>query len=96
MIAGHPPGGSATALYSMTERRYTPLDQSAGHTIWLRDSKRLLFDEKNGLHIINIQTRERHRVLSVAPQTLNTRFSLSPTTTTPSITGSTRRKPIFG
>ena len=62
----------------MTERRYTPLDQSAGHTIWLRDSKRLLFDEKNGLHIINIQTRERHRVLSVAPQTLNTRFSLSP------------------
>jgi Tol biopolymer transport system component len=77
MLVGFPPGYAPLTLYSINDRTYTVLGHE-GHAVWLRDGKRLLFDEKNALNLFDIRTRAFHVVLSAEPYVLNSRSSLSP------------------
>jgi hypothetical protein len=92
MIAGHPPGGSATTLYSMTERPWTnpPVTQfgfvtASGFCL----TKRMRY-------ISSIFRHGSATACSPWRPRRSTPVFRFPLTTRPSITGSTRRKRIFG
>lgn len=78
LAEGFPPLARHVVLYSLVDKTYSPLTTSGDHAVWLNDSRRLLYEDRNEIHLIDVPTRKSHKVLSVAPFALNSRFSLSP------------------
>ena len=60
------------SIYSLTTRRFTRLYDSeyADKPIWLNDGRRLLFDEKSKLVLIDSRTHATREVMSIAPDTM--------------------------
>jgi len=59
-------------IYSLPSRRFTRLyaAEDIGNSIWLNDGRRLLFDEKSKLVLIDSRTRATRELMSIAPDTM--------------------------
>ena len=62
----------SVVIYSLTTRGFTRLYDSeyADKPIWLNDGRRLLFDEKSKLVLIDSRTRATRELMSIAPDTM--------------------------
>jgi hypothetical protein len=59
-------------IYSLRDARFTRLygSEYAGSPIWLNDGRRLLFDEKSKLVLIDSRTHATRELMSIAPDTM--------------------------
>ena len=67
-------------IYSLAAHAYSKLydSDSAFSPIWLHDGRRVLFQEKSKVMLIDVDTRVTRELLSVAPDTMdNTRWSIT-------------------
>jgi Tol biopolymer transport system component/serine/threonine protein kinase len=58
---------SGIAVYSFDSQQFEKLTDFGSFSVWLSDSRRLLFLNQSKLYLIDSQTRKVHEVLSVAP-----------------------------
>jgi Tol biopolymer transport system component len=63
----------SVVIYSLTARRFTRLYETeyAGNAVWLNDGRRLLFEEKSRLMLIDSETRATRELMSIAPDTMH-------------------------
>jgi eukaryotic-like serine/threonine-protein kinase len=63
-------GGTGEAgifVYSFETRRYEKMSDFGVFPVWLEDSRRLLFYQKDKIHLLDSQTKKSEEILSVAP-----------------------------
>ena len=73
-----PGASSGLTIYSLESRGYEKATESGLDPVWLSDSRRLLFlDNLDTISLIDSQTKKAHPVYSVAPATIQGKFTLS-------------------
>jgi Tol biopolymer transport system component/DNA-binding winged helix-turn-helix (wHTH) protein len=80
-IAGFEEGSGArrgVVIYDFESRRYQRLEERGADSAWLHDSRRILARDDARLFVIDISTKKPREILSVAPDLLGPRQSLSP------------------
>jgi Tol biopolymer transport system component len=69
---------SGIAIYSLDSKQYEKLADFGSFPVWLSDSRRLLFQDRDRrkLYLIDTQSKKIHEVLSVAPHEFGNGVSL--------------------
>jgi hypothetical protein len=69
-LAGYNARAGATNgifVYSFESQRYEKLTDFGLMPVWLSDSRRMLFEDRGRLYVVDSQSKKVHAVLSVAP-----------------------------
>jgi Tol biopolymer transport system component len=54
-------------VYSLETQQYEKLTDFGSEPVWLRDSRRMLFQDQGRLYLLDSQSKKAHEVLSVTP-----------------------------
>jgi len=60
-------------LYDLASHTYEKLNESGIEPVWLKDGRRLLFNEAGKIHLMDSHTKRAHEVLSIAPARISER-----------------------
>ena len=63
-------GGQGVVVYSLETKSYRSLTDFGQYPAWLPDSRRLLFQDKGELFLVDSDTREHHAVFSALPDSI--------------------------
>ena len=78
-LAGFLNRDDGIVLYDVAARQYRRVTKHGSDPVWLSDSRRLLFHDNGGIHIVDSATGATKEVLSIAPEEVARRgFAVSP------------------
>jgi Tol biopolymer transport system component/serine/threonine protein kinase len=78
-LAGFLNRDDGVALYSVAAKEFRRVTRRGSDPVWLSDSRRLLFHDSGGIHIVDSESGAAKEVLSIAPEEIARRgFALSP------------------
>jgi len=76
LAGGRVPSPSGVLVYSLESQQYEKLTDFGRNAVWLNDSRRILFDDRSKLYLIDSQSKKFHEVFSVAPNEFGIHFTL--------------------
>ena len=77
LAGGRTPIGAGIVVFSLESQQYEKLTDFGFATVWLSDSRRLLFGYQGKLYLVDSQSKKIHEVLSVAPYVFSSGGALS-------------------
>jgi Tol biopolymer transport system component len=69
--AGHRVEESGLYIYSLETRQYERISEISGRSIWLSDSRRLIFTTSDTLYLIDINSKKPKALHSFAPNNIS-------------------------